>query len=260
MTFACGDARKEPPLAVYVPESFDPRYTVSVVMKTDLPPATQANAARQVMRGLDPELPLYSVAPVAKAVGEAAWQFRFFTFLLSAFAGLAVLLASVGLGGIMASMVVERTQEIGVRMAVGASAEPRRANGPVARVRSHSRRGRGGNSRGFCSHARPRKSVVRGAAQRRAHVHCRNRFADLRRIRLGMDPGAAGVAGGSVGRAQGGIVAAIYRSRRGEVAFIPEILDHHDVCTGILEFGDEGEAAVLGDIHAKCRRRAESSQ
>jgi ABC-type antimicrobial peptide transport system permease subunit len=50
------------------------------------------------------------------------WQFRFFTFLLSAFACVAVLLATIGLGGIMASMVVERTQEIGIRLAIGATA------------------------------------------------------------------------------------------------------------------------------------------
>jgi putative ABC transport system permease protein len=115
-------ARKEPPPAIYVPESFDPRPVVAVVLNTDLPPATLMQAARQVMRRLDPELPLYGARPVAAVIAEAMWQFRFFTFLLSAFACVAVLLATIGLGGIVASMVVERTQEIGIRLAIGATA------------------------------------------------------------------------------------------------------------------------------------------
>jgi ABC-type antimicrobial peptide transport system permease subunit len=114
--------RQEAPSAVYVPESFAPRPSVAVVLKTDLPPATQMQAARQVLRRLDPELPLYGARSIAAVLAEATWQFRFFTFLLSAFALVAVLLASVGLSGIMASMVIERSQEIGVRMALGATA------------------------------------------------------------------------------------------------------------------------------------------
>lgn len=115
-------ARKDPAAAVYVPESFDAVSSVSAVLKTGLPPANLMQAARQAMHRLDPGLPLYGARPVLAVIAEATWQFRFFTFLLSAFAGVAVLLASVGLSGIMASMVVERTHEIGIRMAIGATA------------------------------------------------------------------------------------------------------------------------------------------
>jgi putative ABC transport system permease protein len=115
-------AREEAPPAIYVPEGYDARPTVSVAIRGDLPPAALVEPLRRVIRAVDTELPMFAARTAEALIAESTWQFRFFTFLLAVFAAVAVLLASVGLAGIMAHMVVERTHEIGVRMAIGASA------------------------------------------------------------------------------------------------------------------------------------------
>jgi putative ABC transport system permease protein len=74
------------------------------------------------MHRLDPGLPIYAVKTVESVISEQAWPFRFFMYLLVTFAVIALLLAAVGLSGIMARMVIERRHEIGIRMALGATA------------------------------------------------------------------------------------------------------------------------------------------
>jgi putative ABC transport system permease protein len=116
-----GPRRPAPP-AIYVPEAYEARPNVTVVMNSEIAPSFLAGEARHVVKSLDAELPVYSMRSVKDILSRVMWRSRLYTALFTAFGAIAVLLATVGLSGIMAHVVIERTHEIGVRMALGATA------------------------------------------------------------------------------------------------------------------------------------------
>ena len=110
-------------IEMYLPATQADPEGAELVVRSQLPPDALASSLMRTLRAYNPEQPAAEFRPIQNIVDHAVSPRRFFALLVAIFAGLGLLLASLGIYGVISYSVTRQTQEIGIRMALGATTE-----------------------------------------------------------------------------------------------------------------------------------------